>query len=288
MARTIQIIYDSMIAEKTAMATLNQLQPNIDSAQTLLADLTSASKVAIWRTMFFVIAVAIWTLEKLFDDHKEWIETRAAELIVGTPEWYAQRALEFQYGDSLIFINGKYQYATVNTAIRLVELVSVNEINGQVYMKVAKLSSGDPIALTSPELAAFETYMQKIKFAGVIVNCLSRDADLLRIQYHVYVDPLLMNLDGELLSNTSIKPVEIAINKYCKGLPFNGVFSVTELTDKIQAAIGVTNPVFESASAKYGANPFVVLGDYYNPNAGYLSIDPAFPLTDSIIYIYQP
>jgi hypothetical protein len=97
-----------------------------------------------------------------------------------------------------------------------------------------------------------------------------------------------MNINGELISNPSIKPVEDAINNYCKSLPFNGVFSITELTDKIQASVGVVNPVFENASAQYGTNPFVVINDYYNPNAGYLTIDPTFTLADSIVYILQP
>lgn len=288
MARTIVQIYDSMIAEKQTMIALNTLQPSIDSSQTFLADLTSSSKVAAWRTMLFVMAVAIWTVEKLFDEHRVWIEARALELIVGTPSWYAQRALEFQYGETLVFVDGKYQYSAVNLAIRLVKLVSVNEINGQVYMKIAKLTGTNPVALTIPELAAFDAYMKKIKFAGVIVNTLSRPADLLRIQYHVYVDPLLMNINGELISNSTIKPVEDAINNYCKSLPFNGVFAITALTDKIQASAGVVNPVFENASAQYGLNPFVGINDYYNPNAGYLTIDPTFTLATSIVYILQP
>lgn len=276
-----------MITEKETMAQLYELQPNIDNAQTLLSDLTTSSKVAAWRCMFFVMAVAIWTVENLFDEHKLWVENRAKELIVGTPNWLANRALEFQYGDSLVFSGGKYQYATVNESARIVKLVSVNESNGQVYMKIAKLVSDEPVELTVPELAAFITYMGKIKMAGVKVNSLSRPADVLRINYHIYVDPLVMNLDGELLSNTSIKPVEIAINNYCKGLPFDGIFSVTQLTDLIQQSEGVINPVFDSAEASYGLNPFVPINDYYNPNAGYLIIDIAHPLSTTITYIYQ-
>lgn len=286
MARTINEILDEMLLEKQTMSTLNALQPNIDNTQTLLADLTTASKVAVWRLMFFVIAVGIWMHEKRFDDHVAWIEQRALELIVGRAEWYHKKALEFQYGDALVLIDGEYKYAAVNESLKLVKLVSVNEIGGQLFMKVAKLDgAGDPEPLTTLELDAFTTYMQKIKFAGVIITCVSRVPDLLRVQYRVYVDPLLINANGELISNTSIKPIENAITDYCKGLPFNGVFSVTELTDKIQAVDGVVNPVYENASAQYGINPFVSLGDYYNPNAGYLTIDPAFPLSSSITYI---
>jgi len=286
MARTINEILDEMLLEKQTMVTLNAMQPNIDNTQTLLADLTSASKVAVWRLMFFVMAVGIWMHEKRFDDHVTWINARALELIVGNPIWYQKKALEFQYGDALVLVDDQYQYAAVNEPAKIVKLVSVNEIGGQLFLKVAKLDgSGDPEPLTILELDGFIAYMHKIKFAGVIITSVSRVPDLLRVQYRVYVDPLLINANGELISDTSIKPVEVAINNYCKGLPFNGVFSITELTDQIQQAVGVVNPVFENASAQYGINPFVSLGDYYNPNAGYLKIDPAFTLTDSITYI---
>jgi len=287
MARTINQILDEMLLEKQTMATLSTLQPNIDNTQTLLADLTTASKVAVWRLMFFVIAFGIWMHEKRFDDHVAWIEERALQLKIGSVQWYHARALEFQYGDALVLqADGEYQYAAVNEALRIVKLVSVNEIGGQLFLKVAKLDgAGTPEPLTTLELDAFIAYMQKLKFAGVIITCVSRVPDLLRVQYRVYVDPLVINANGELISNTSIKPIETAITDYCKGLPFNGVFSITELTDKIQQVEGVVNPVYENASAQYGINTFVALGDYYNPNAGYLTIDPAFPLSDSITYI---
>ena len=127
--------------------------------------------------------------------------------------------------------------------------------------------------------------MNKVKFAGVNIACISRDPDLLKVYFHVYVDPLVINSSGQLISNTAIKPVEDAINDYCKGLPFNGIFSITELTDKIQSATGVINPVFDSGAAKYGTNPYIALGDFYNPNAGYLKVDPGFPLSATITYL---
>lgn len=286
MARTIAEIYDRMLFEKQTMSTLNALQPNVSTFQNLLNDLTSASQVAVWRTMYFVLAVAIWLHELKFDEHKEWVENRAEELRVGTTLWYYNKALEFQYGDALVLIDGEYKYASVNTATKIVKLCSVNEINGQLFMKIAKLNASNvPVQLTTLELDAFKAYMQKIKFAGTIINSVSRPADLLQIAYRVYIDPLIINSNGELISNPSIKPIENAIVNYCKNLPFNGIFSVTELTDQLQSVPGVLNPVFENASAQYGTNPFISIGDYYNPNAGYLVIDPAMPLTATINYI---
>jgi len=217
MARTIIVIYDEMIAEKATMVQLNALEPNIDSAQTLLSDLTTSSKVAIWRLKFFVLAVGIWTVEKLFDEHVLWIEARAQELIVGTAIWYRVKALEYQHGDSLVWEDPIYKYAAVNEAVKIVKLASVNEVGGQVLIKVAKLVSSEPAPLSVPELDAFQAYMQKVKFAGVNVACISRDPDFLKVYFHVYVDPLVLNSSGELIFNTSSKSVEDAINNYCKG-----------------------------------------------------------------------
>ena len=53
MARTIGEIYDLLVAEKNNQPTLAALQPAIDDEQTLLSDLTSASKVAIWRLWLY-------------------------------------------------------------------------------------------------------------------------------------------------------------------------------------------------------------------------------------------
>jgi hypothetical protein len=287
MARTIQEIYDAMVSEKETMTSLNNLQPNIDSSQNLLEDLTSSSKVAIWRLLFFVCAVSIFVLEKLFDEHKAWINTRASELVVGSEKWYELKAREFQYTDNLVF-NGKiYQYATINEANRIIKIVAAKQLAGAVMLKVAKLDGADPVPLTVEELDAFKAYIGKVRFAGIRVPTVSRNADELKVLYRVYYNPLLLNSSGELLADTAIKPVEDAINNYCKNLPFNGIFSVTEMTDKIQASIGVVNPVFLSGEVRYGATPWITLNDYYNPNAGYLRVSDDFPLSTTIEYIAQ-
>lgn len=288
MARTILQIYDEMILEKENQIQLNALQPSMDSGQTLLNDLTSTSKVAVWRLIFFVVAVQVWTLEKLHDEHKAWINKRASELIVGTTAWYHSISLQFQYGDSLVYDTDQkvYKYAAITPANQIIKLVSVNEVGGQLLIKLAKLDGGNlPIPLASGELTAFQAYMSKMKFAGVKVASVSRVADLLTISYHIYYDPLVLSSTGELISSPGTFPVEDAINNYIKNLDFDGVFSVTQLTDQIQASSGVVNPVFESAQAKFGVNPYVVINDYYKPNAGYLQIDPAIPLNTTIDYI---
>lgn len=246
------------------------------------------SKVSLEGSIIFVFAMCSWALEVLFDDHKAWIEKRAAEIKPGTIAWYYRKTLEFQFGDILLFISDVYQYETIDITKQIIKLASVSEDGGKVLIKVAKLDNNSlPIELTTTELDAFSAYMKKVKFAGVKVLIVSRESDLLKIHYKVYVDSLLIDENGQLISDPTKKPVEDAINNYIKNLPFNGQFTTTELTDKIQQAVGVINPFFQSGEVKYGALPFQALGDYYRPNAGHLKIDPLYPLSTTITYIRQ-
>lgn len=286
MARTIAEIYNAMIAEKTSMGTLYQLQPNIDSMQTLLTNLTSAAKVASWRLKFFVVATANWSIENLFDEHKAWIDNRAAELAYGSLPWYEAVIKAFQYGADLSWDGKRYVYDPIDASQQIITRASAIEVGGQVVIKVAKNSGTTIEPLTSTELDAFLDYMKQVKPAGVRVLAFSREPDTIHQYWHIYYDPLLLSSTGELLSSPGTFPVEDAINSYIStGIPFNGTFSVNEQAARIQAATGVVNPVFEAAEAKYGTGLFSAINDYYVPNAGYMIVDPANPLSDTISYI---
>ena len=63
MARTTQQIFDSMVAEGIAKATADG---NADA----LAMFANTSKVAIWRLLFYIMAFAIMSFEKLLDAFK--------------------------------------------------------------------------------------------------------------------------------------------------------------------------------------------------------------------------
>lgn len=285
MARSIQEIYNDMVTEKQSMSSLNDLQPSVDSAQTFLTDVTTPSKVARWRAIFFNVAVAIFSLEKLFDLHKEWIEQRALEIETGTLPWYKSKSLEFQYGDSIVWNGKNYQYATVNEGAKIVKLCSVREVGSSVLLKVAKLSGTTAQELTPTERLAFQYYINQVKFAGVKVIIVSRPADLIKLQYKVYYNPLILTSTGESISNPGTFPVRDAINEYLLRMPFDGILSITGLTDAIQKAVGVINPVHISSQAKFGALPYQTINDYYQADAGHMIVDPMFPLSSSITYI---
>lgn len=285
MSRTLFQIYDSITTEKQTMTTLNGLLPSIDDSQTLLTDLTTASRVAIWRLWAFIIAVAIWTHENIWDKFKEEIEVLVASIIPGTTIWYRDQALKFQYQYDasvppsfnyyqLQYINGKYQYSTIDATKRIITQVAVIEVNGLLIFKLSKASG----PLNSDELLAFFEYMRKVRFAGTNFQIISANPDLLKIAYDVYYDPLVP-------LPTVKTGVETAINDFISSLPFDGKLNLTKLTSKIEEAYGVVDPILTTAEAKYGSIPYTAIIKNYTANAGIMIIDPAFPLSSQINYI---
>ena len=267
--------------------------PNPETSQTFLTQLTSASQVAVWRLVFWVVAFAIFTHEKLFDEFIDDVEQRAKDVIPAITRYYVIEALKFQNGDALVFNEdtSKFEYddttSTTAQAKQIVTQASARDINQTVIIKVAESDgAGGLQKLTVPELAAFTGYVDDIKIAGTKTIIISDDPDTLKMAYTIQYDPQLMKSDGSLIEDGSF-PVQEAIDGYIAvpadgsegGLPFNSVFRVQDLTDAIQAATGVINAVADVVEAKFGVLAFsdilLVTTEDYLPNAGYLATDPS-------------
>lgn len=286
MARTIQQIYDEILLEKQQMAELVNLQPQIDNAQNLLNDLNSSSKVSIWRLFMWLMAVGIWSFEKIMDAYKEEIEARALQIIAGTTKWYWKESFLFQYGDTLQWINNKYQYSSVNTVNQIIKRVAVIEASNQVRIKVAKLDGNNtPIPLTLAERLAFENYIGKIKIAGTDVAVITAPADELIIHYDIHYNPQAFTPSGESILTPGTFPVEDVINSHIQNLPFNGILNITKLTDAIQQIEGVVDPVITASQARYGSIPYVTINNNYNANSGHMVIASLHPLSQTLNYI---
>jgi hypothetical protein len=227
------------------------------------------------------MAVTSKIIEDLQDLHLKEVNQRISEMTPGTLFWYQKVALDFQMGYTLVWNNEKltYEYYSIDEAAKIVKLCAVSEGAGFLTVKLAKLSSsGFPEKLELYELTAFKIYFESVKYAGVIVNYISDDADKIRLKLKVYYNPSILNADGSLLTDPSRFPVVDAVNDYLRLMPFNGVFNVTSLIDSLQQVEGVVNPLFISASAQYGLHPFAPVIDYYRSNAGYIIHDDVVPL----------
>lgn len=286
MSRTPSEIYDVISAEVSSNPTLSELQPSVDDAQTLLSDLNSSSKVANWRLYKWIFAVAHNVLEVLWDLFKTDVDNVVAEARWGTERWYQEKALEWQYGDSLVYSNYKYAYPVIDAEAQIVKRAAAVESGRQVIVKAAKLDTGgDPVKLDSGELTAIQSYFGKIKPPGMQIQVISTDPDLLKLSYTIYYDPSLLNASGQLLSDTSVKPVEDAIEAYIAGIVWDGTYNLQKAVDAIQAATGVDDVVSNTQYIKPSTGDYKGITREAKSTAGYMVVDPAFPLSSRITYI---
>ena len=269
MARTIQEIQELIYQAKAQEPALNELN--------------STSKVAIWRLWVYIIAVAIWSLEKLFDLHRADIDKRLAELKPHTARWYRSKALAFQYGFDLLTDSDKFNN-TGHTeeqieASKIVKYSAVVESpnEGRLIVKIAGEQGEQLQPITDAQKQAFEAYLQEIKDAGVRLSVVNYQPDVLHLQMKIVYDPLVLDSNGQSIIHAT-KPIETAIKSYLKRLPFNGELVLAHLIDELQQAEGVKIPHLVLAQSKhigtngnYGAFEAIEISKI--PTAGYFTID---------------
>jgi hypothetical protein len=240
----------------------------------------SSSQVAEWVAIRNVVAAQHTTLRDYFTSYKLELEQKASEAIPGTARWYADRAVEFQYGDSLQVVDGKVVYPVIDESARVVKYAAITEgLSGTVVIKVAK---GNDVLekLSNDELVAFTAYIRDIKFAGTKTNIISTDADLIRLNATIYYD-------GKRVLSEVKAAVEAAINEHLRTVFFDGIFNRNILRDAIESVdsvraggVDITNLQIKPNAGTYVAVPYS-----YVPFSGYYNIDPAFPLSTQLTYI---
>ena len=269
MARSIQEIQTLILQAKAQEPALNELN--------------STSKVAIWRLWVYIIAVAIWSLEKLFDQHRADIDKRLAELKPHTARWYRSKALAFQYGFDLLPDSDKFNnQGHTEEAIEASKIVKYSAViesknEGRLIVKIAGEQGEQLQPITEPQKQAFEAYLQEIKDAGVRLSVVNYQPDVLHLQMKIVYDPLVLDSNGQSILHAT-KPVEKAIKSYLKRLPFNGELVLAHLIDALQQAEGVKIPHLVLAQSKnitsggsYGAFETIEISKI--PTAGYFTID---------------
>jgi hypothetical protein len=262
MSRTIAEIYDEIITEKENQAVLSDLTPNPETSLGLLNDLTSGSRVAIWRLWAYIISAAIWTHEQVFEMFLVEAEAIAAAAPAGTARWYQKKVLEWQYGDTLEYISNQYVYDPVDESARIVTRCAIQDRgDGVVVVKVAKGST--PTPLDNTEKTALEGYIAKVKFAGTRIAVLSQAADEIDLDYDIYYDPIfpLATVQAD---------VQAALESYAADLEFNGEVRITRITDALQGVTGVIDPVFQSASGTPDGGGSSAIVVSYQPIAGHV------------------
>jgi len=170
---------------------------------------------------------------------------------------------------------------------------------GVIFMKVAgENGSGNIEKLSKDELTIFREYMRQIKDAGNQIQIISVDGDQLHLKIDAYIDPLKIYVNpsdveyytnpdlavdhqfdtnnGVLIADSGVRPIELAIQNFLKGLEFNGGLVRTFLTDAIQQAEGVKIPIIreiKTAAASLDVEIVPNKREYFIPQSGYFDIE---------------
>lgn len=271
MARTIvqihQEIKDKLVSEASAVGVI------IDPAQW--------TRFNMLRLITYVTAFCFWTLEKLFDAHKQEVADIIATQKPHTLQWYAEKAKAFQYGYNLVPDQDYYDNTTLTDeqieTSKVIRYAAVEEVAKGLRVKVAAIDAGtgDLAPVPGPQFTAFMAYMERIKDAGVhLANYyVNETADSLKLTVLIKFNPLVLNSSGQRLDGTNDTPVQDAIDQYLEeGMTFNSLFVPSALMDYIQAVEGVERLHFSLVQARYGVLPYSQVTTEYLPFSGYLRI----------------
>jgi len=307
MARSLQTIYNELIASKETNTDLADLLPNPDNWQTLytfnnfklLANTVvknlSQSLIAVWRLVMYSVAYAIYLQEQLYDVFKTEVDTTISNKEFAQLPWYTDQSKLFQLGYELEWIDDKrYGYDTIDADAQIITQAASTVSNGAILLKVAKGDVGAIEELSASELTAFTNYMKGSNTAfaedgiappGTKITIISEAADQLRFASQVFYNSQVLDSTGTLLSDGVTKPVEVAIINYIQQIPFDSKFRVSGLIDAIQSAQGVVNVVVLNCDAKTASQLWVdavdvinETGKQYVARAGYLEMGSDYGL----------
>ena len=274
MARTTTDIFNSMVAEGVRIATL---QNNADA----LAMFANTSKVAIWRLLFYVMAFAVMSFEKLLDAHIVAVDEKLLLQKTLRSPWYREKALGFQFGFAL---NANYDFDNTGktdseiAASKIIKYAAVTEAVQDdlrvLQIKIATLTGTDLVPITTIQLAAIVAYFDRVKGDGVTIKFYNQVADLLRTVVEVYYDPLLLDGNG-LRTDAAGYPVKEAAILYPTILDFNGEFTNAGFIDALQNCYGVSRRKVNliKLERKTGNGTWQSVGSSFIPDAGYCKFD---------------
>jgi hypothetical protein len=254
---TTQEIFNEIIIEKD-----NGNYPELNN-------LNSTSNVSIWRLWVYIFSFFSKTLRELFDSLKAYIELIFSQNQPGTLQWWIAKIKEFQYGDSLVFVDGVFKYQLIDISKRIIAQVALESINRVLVFKVVKSIDDVLTPLTDDEQIALQSYINRIKFPGTFASILSQLADDIRLNYRIYYNALFEKDNIEVQINETI------IN-YLNNIVFNGKFIITDLTDLLQQIEGINNPVFISGLTKnhyQSESDYESITDYAIAKSGYFKLN---------------
>ncbi|MEI8087097.1 MAG: hypothetical protein WCG93_12885 [Paludibacter sp.] len=229
------------------------------------------SKVSWESIQFYIVSVAIFFLEKMFDTDKQDIENIISELKPHGKRWYINKTLAFMHGYTLVVDTDSYNTTLLTdaqiTTAKVVKYAAVVEKGSVVYIKVAGANKSQ---LSIDQEAGLTAYLKEVKDAGVRVEIINRPAEHFKANLTVYFNPMVLNSDGSSVAGGY--PIRTAIEAFISSLPFNGEYRNNTLIDILQAIDGVVMAELNSVETSADGVTFKPVDAYVVPDSGRFSI----------------
>lgn len=161
------------------MATIDTIRQSI---QNIAPSLSNTSTSALWNRIASVFAAVIDTTTLNMSNSEEVIRNTALNLRVAGEQYYVDKALAFQEGDSLVIVDPstyRYGYATIDESKQIIKQVTVSAVpsSATVNVNAAKQDSdGYNVALSETEAASLQNYLQRLAPLGISVKVAKIDA----------------------------------------------------------------------------------------------------------------
>lgn len=240
------------------------------------------SKVSLESILFHVVATCIWTLEKMFDRHKQEVDDLISELKPHSLLWYANKAKAYQDGCSLLPDSDQYDNTNLSDGEvrkkQVVKYAAVVERAAIVYLKVAGGSEGNRHPLSEAEEAGLKEYFMRVKDAGVKLEIVNEAPNEFDIDIDIYYNPQVFDKDL-VYKNTNKKLVHDTIASFVENLPFNGEYRNSSLIAALLELDGVE--LVELKEVRRDGKPFEAR---WTPENGYFSVNKDMLGINAIAY----
>lgn len=288
MARTIDEIKLGLTTSFIENTTLQSVY-GLDTSKTFAEQFT---KVSIENILLYVIAVAIYALEVIFDNHVSEVDTLISNQSPHTLKWYVYKVLDYREGQVLVEDTDYYSdvkddgttYSDEEIEVtQIVKYASAVEDDGVLYIKVAgDDGSGNKEPLSDEQLIGLTSYVKEVKDAGVSVDFINEAGAYLRLELDIYYNPQILNANGEDASGDKV--INNAIEEYITSLDFNGEYRNITLVDKLQAVSGVEIPELKLAEQSYGGVSYETVNAFVVPRPGYYQFNEDLITINYIAY----
>ena len=217
------------------------------------------STVSLENIIFSNVAETMKVMQQLFDQFKIDVAQILSDQMSGTVNWYAFKAMLFQFGMDLVPESDHYD----NTGLTGEQIAEMRIVRNAVaiesqdksilYIKIATDGENGRQPLSPTQLVAFIAYLNEIQYAGTRISVINDPPDDMRLHMDIYYNPLILDEGGSRLDGTADTPVQDAIRNHLANLPFNGTYTNQGLVDVLQVIDGVEIAEIKLAASRFGA-----------------------------------